>query len=68
MLIDGTALDAPAAPLNDLLRPGLDAGRDAVAVVSAQRSLSWAELDRGASALAGATAVSASSRATVSPR
>ena len=53
MLIDGAELDAPAAPLNDLLRPGLDADRDAVAVVSAQRSLSWGELDRAASALAG---------------
>jgi long-chain acyl-CoA synthetase len=53
MLIDGAELDAPAAPLNDLLRPGLDAGSDAVAVVSAARSLSWADLDRAASALAG---------------
>ena len=53
MLIDGAELDAPAAPLNDLLRPGIDAGADEIAVVSAQRSLSWAELDRAASALAG---------------
>jgi long-chain acyl-CoA synthetase len=53
MLIDGAELDAPAAPLNDLLRPGLDAGPDEVAVVSAQRSLTWRDLDRAASALAG---------------
>jgi long-chain acyl-CoA synthetase len=53
MLIDGAELDAPAAPLNDLLRPGLDAGPDEVAVVSAQRSLTWNELDQVASALAG---------------
>src|SRR5829696_6886690 len=53
MLIDGAELDAPAAPLDDLLRPGLDAGPDDAAVVSAHRSLSWSELDRIASALAG---------------
>src|SRR5829696_5577839 len=53
MLIDGAELDAPAAPLDDLLRPGLDAGPDDAAVVSSHRSLSWSELDRIASALAG---------------
>src|SRR5262245_59889104 len=53
MLIDGAELDAPAAPLNDLLRPGLDAAPDDVAMVSATRSLSWTELDAAASALAG---------------
>jgi long-chain acyl-CoA synthetase len=53
MLIDGAELDAPAAPLDDLLRPGLDGGPDEVALVSAQRSLSWSELDREVSALAG---------------
>jgi len=53
MLIDGAELDAPAAPLNDLLRPGLDAAPDEPAIVSAKRSLSWRELDRAASALAG---------------
>ncbi len=53
MLIDGAELDAPAAPLNDLLRPGLDVSPDEVAVVSATRSLTWRELDRAASALAG---------------
>ncbi len=53
MLIDGAELEAPAAPLDDLLRPGLDAGADDVAIVSSQRSLTWSELDRAASALAG---------------
>ena len=48
MLIDGAELDAPAAPLNDLLRPGLDVSPDEVAVVSATRSLTWRELDRAA--------------------
>jgi acyl-coenzyme A synthetase/AMP-(fatty) acid ligase len=53
MLIDGAELDAPAAPLNDLLRPGLDAGPGEAAVVSAERSLTWVDLDQVASALAG---------------
>ena len=53
MLIDGNPLDRPAAPLNDLLRPGLDAGPDEVATTSAERALSWRELDEESSALAG---------------
>ena len=53
MLIDGAQLDAPAAPLNDLLRIGLEAAPDDVAIASAQRSLSWRELDRMSAALAG---------------
>jgi long-chain acyl-CoA synthetase len=53
MLIDGAKLDAPAAPLNHLLRVGLEAGPDEAAIVSAQRKLSWRELDRASAALAG---------------
>src|SRR5882724_11649787 len=53
VLIDGAELDAPAAPLNQLLRPGLEAGPDEVAVVSVERSLTWSDLDRAAYSLAG---------------
>ena len=53
MLIDGVPLEAPAAPLADLLRLGLDAGPDRSALVSADRSLTWAELEAESSALAG---------------
>ena len=53
MLIDGLPLDAPAAPLADLLRLGLDAGPDEVALLSADRSLTWAELEAESAALAG---------------
>ncbi|HEX5928055.1 MAG TPA: class I adenylate-forming enzyme family protein [Solirubrobacterales bacterium] len=53
MQIDGTLLDAPAAPLGELLRAGLSASPDAVALVSATRSLSWRELDEESDRLAG---------------
>src|SRR5688500_2172578 len=53
MLLEGARLEAPAAPLNDLLRVGLDAAPDEVAIVSAHRALSWRELDRASAALAG---------------
>jgi long-chain acyl-CoA synthetase len=53
VLIDGLPLEAPAAPLNDLLRVGLDAGPEEVALVSATRSMSWAELEEEAERLAG---------------
>lgn len=53
MLIDGVPLAAPAAPLADLLRLGLKAGPDRPALVSADRSLTWAELEAESSALAG---------------
>src|SRR5919109_4269683 len=53
MLLEGARLEAPAAPLNDLLRVGLDAAPDEVAIVSARRALSWRELDRASAALAG---------------
>ncbi len=45
MLIDGNPLDAPAAPLVDLLRPGLDARPDEVAIASADREMTWRVLE-----------------------
>ncbi len=53
MQIDGTPLDSPAAPLEDLLRVGLEAGPDGVALTSAVRSLSWRELEEESDRLAG---------------
>ena len=53
MLLEGARLEGAAAPLNDLLRIGLDAAPDEVAIVSARRALSWRELDRASAALAG---------------
>ena len=53
MLLDGAELDAPAAPLNDLLRIGLDSAPDEIAIVSVMRALTWRELDRASAALAG---------------
>lgn len=53
MLIDGLPLEAPAAPLNDLLRVGLEASAEEPALVSATRSLSWRELEEEAERLAG---------------
>ena len=53
MLLDGAELDAPAAPLNDLLRIGLDSAPDEIAIVSVTRALTWRELDRASAALAG---------------
>jgi long-chain acyl-CoA synthetase len=53
MLLEGARLEAPAAPLNDLLGIGLDAAPDEVAILSAHRALSWRELDRASAALAG---------------
>ncbi len=53
MLLEGAQLEAPAAPLDDLLRIGLASAPDEVAITSAQRALSWGELDRASAALAG---------------
>lgn len=53
MLIDGLPLEAPAAPLADLLRVGLDGDPEALALVSAHRSTSWRELEAEAERLAG---------------
>jgi hypothetical protein len=43
VLIDGPSLDAPAAPLDDLLRIGLETAPGDPALVSALRSMSWRE-------------------------
>ncbi len=53
MLIDGTSLDRPALPLDDLLRVGLESAPDAVALVSAERALSWRQLEEETARLAG---------------
>jgi long-chain acyl-CoA synthetase len=53
MLIDGSPLDAPAPPLDDLLRAGLEAHPDEPALVSAVRSMSWRELEVESERLAG---------------
>ena len=47
----GTHLEKPAPPLPDLLSIGLDAAPDELAVVSAVRDMTWAELDREASVI-----------------
>ncbi|HEX6688440.1 MAG TPA: class I adenylate-forming enzyme family protein [Solirubrobacterales bacterium] len=53
MLIDGAPLDAPAAPLHDLLATGLAAAPDEDAMVSAERRISWRELEEASVVLAG---------------
>ena len=53
MQIDGGPLDAPAAPLHDLLVVGLAAAPDEAALVSAERRVSWRELEEASLALAG---------------
>ncbi len=53
MLLEGDRLDSPAPPLGDLLRIGLDAAPEEIAISSAVRALSWRELDRASAALAG---------------
>jgi len=53
MLIDGPPLDAPGPPLDDLLRIGLEAAPEAPALVSAERSMSWRELEAESERLAG---------------
>ncbi|HET7485949.1 MAG TPA: AMP-binding protein [Solirubrobacterales bacterium] len=52
MLIDGAPLDHPAEALDDLLRVGLEAPDD-LALVSADRSLTWGELEGESTRLAG---------------
>ena len=54
MLIEGAPLASPAPPLNELLRAGLEAAPDDIALVSLARSVSWLELERDCAALAGA--------------
>jgi long-chain acyl-CoA synthetase len=53
MLIDGAPLEAPAAPLHDLLAAGLAAGPDEAAMVSAEERLTWRELEEASLRLAG---------------
>ena len=53
MLLEGDRLEAPAAPLDELLRAGLDGAPDDAAVISATRSMTWRELDRAGAGLAG---------------
>jgi long-chain acyl-CoA synthetase len=52
VLIDGAQLEAPAAPLDDLLRVGLEAAPDEVAIVSAVRSETWRQLEEAAARVA----------------
>ncbi len=52
MLIDGDPLESPAAPLSELLRVGLAAPEE-VALVSADRSLTWGVLEEESARLAG---------------
>jgi long-chain acyl-CoA synthetase len=54
VLIEGRQLDDLAAPLHDLLRVGLESAPDDVAVVSAEREISWRELEERSAGLAGA--------------
>ncbi len=52
MLIDGHPLEAPSAPLEELLRVGL-ATPGEPALIAADRSLSWGELEAASTRLAG---------------
>src|ERR1700733_9348736 len=52
MQLQGPVLASPAAPLNQLLRQGLDRDPDAIAMVSIVRSMTWRELEHESSALA----------------
>ena len=54
MLIEGRALEGPAPPLHELPRVGLEAAPDDFAIVSAERSISWRELEERSAALAAA--------------
>lgn len=53
MQIDGGSLEAPAAPLHELLATGLAAHADAPALASAERRISWRELEDASLRLAG---------------
>jgi acyl-coenzyme A synthetase/AMP-(fatty) acid ligase len=52
MLIGGAQLDHPAPPLGDLLRLGLAARPEEVALLSNRRSLTWRQLEEASSRLA----------------
>ena len=45
MPIEGATLPGPTGPLGEMLRAGLEAYPDAVALVSSERALTWRELD-----------------------
>jgi acyl-CoA synthetase (AMP-forming)/AMP-acid ligase II len=53
MLIDGAPLQAPAAPLHELLAKGLAAGPDEPALVCAEERMSWRQLEEASLVLAG---------------
>ena len=53
MLLEGRPLAAWAAPLNQILGHGLETHADEDALVSVARSMTWQELERESSALAG---------------
>ncbi len=53
MLIDGTPLEAPAAPLHDLLAAGLAASPEEDAMVSAEERVMWRQLEDASLRLAG---------------
>jgi long-chain acyl-CoA synthetase len=53
MRLEGAPLASPAAPLNELLRAGLESAPHDSALVSSARSVSWLELERASVALAG---------------
>jgi acyl-CoA synthetase (AMP-forming)/AMP-acid ligase II len=53
MQLEGAPLASPAAPLNELLRVGLEAAPHDIALASMARSMSWLELERASAALAG---------------
>jgi acyl-CoA synthetase (AMP-forming)/AMP-acid ligase II len=52
MPIDGGTLDAPAAPLHELLAEGLAVAPDELALISAEGRISWRELEAASLALA----------------
>src|SRR4051794_31385228 len=52
MRIDGGPLEKPAGPLHDLLRAGLSARPEGVAVLGADRRMTWSELDAASTRLA----------------
>ena len=54
MPIDGGPLTGDAPPAHRLLRAGLEAAPDEVAIVSAARRMTWRELDERSAALAAA--------------
>src|SRR5262245_20212694 len=53
MPIEGATLPAPMGPLDEILRAGLEASPDAVAMASSARALTWRELDEARLRLAG---------------